>query len=303
MISCPKCGSMRLQRKGSRAGKQRYRCSICKCNFTEGVEYKPQNHYNPIEGITCPKCGGDHIMRDGKLESGAIRYMCFDCRKRFSEKTNRELKPIEYNCPYCNGKLTYSGYGKLGQREYLCVDCGKSCSADKQGKPIKRITFEEQNTTIVCPSCGSLKIKAAGYRDGIKRYICKECKKAFSENTKPGPKYYQHSPEIIKNAVDEILNGGIVNIVAVKYGYNIRTLQNIVRPYYKKENLSPQTKNSIISLGICGVTPEELAPHMKCSVFQCKKLLKPYKNIKKKKYKRSEQEKAQDFMILNKYIG
>ena len=304
MVKCPNCNSDSTVKKGIRAGRQRYRCSACGANFTEGRIYKKQDKYNKVTNLTCPKCNSTNIMRDGKLESGGQRYVCKDCKKQFSDKTNRNIKPIKYNCPYCNGKLTYSGYGKLGQREYNCTNCGKSCSADKRGKPIKRLTFEEQNTKILCPSCGSLRIKSAGIRDNIRRYICKECGKSFTEFSGPEPKYTQHSPEIIKEAVTDVLIGKPVNITAVKYGYNIRTLQNIVRPYYKKEQITHREKESILRLGMCGVPPEEIAPHFKCSIFNVKKLLRNYVNKRKvhKQNKITEQDKTIDRFELNRFI-
>ena len=69
-MECPKCKSIKLQRKGMRAGKQRYKCTECGSSFTEGVKYHPLKHYEPLTDVVCPGCGGTHIIRDGKLQDG-----------------------------------------------------------------------------------------------------------------------------------------------------------------------------------------------------------------------------------------
>ena len=78
-MECPKCKSTKLQKKGLRAGKQRYRCTACGANFTEGKEYRPAPRYPKIVEQMCPKCGSDNIIRDGKLKNGLQRYQCNKC--------------------------------------------------------------------------------------------------------------------------------------------------------------------------------------------------------------------------------
>ena len=147
-MKCPNCGSSDLQKKGTRAGKQKYRCKKCSASFTEGVPYKKQIKYPKVTGISCPKCGGTHIIRDGKLEgSGAQRYQCQECHLNFSANTST-LKEIQWNCPYCGGKLTYSGYSRKGLREYRCSVCDVSCTGDETGKPIKRTIMGDESITL-----------------------------------------------------------------------------------------------------------------------------------------------------------
>lgn len=85
---CPRCGSSQLQKKGTRAGKQRYRCNSCKAYFTDGIKYKSNPKYLLKDpDLRCPCCESSHIVRDGKLEDGTQRYKCVDCSKCFSDKT------------------------------------------------------------------------------------------------------------------------------------------------------------------------------------------------------------------------
>ena len=55
-MNCPKCGSEDLQKKGMRAGRQRYRCKSCSSSFTEGVPYKEAPKYEVLDKV-CPHCG------------------------------------------------------------------------------------------------------------------------------------------------------------------------------------------------------------------------------------------------------
>lgn len=94
-MKCPSCKSTNLQRKGMRAGKQRYRCKDCEANFTEGVPYIRQTQLPPVSGVICPRCGRSSIIRDGKLEDGSQRFKCLDCRLSFSTKTPKRVTPEE----------------------------------------------------------------------------------------------------------------------------------------------------------------------------------------------------------------
>ena len=83
---CPRCGSTKVQKKGTRIGKQRYKCKECDANFTEGVPYKSTpiiEGTNPV----CIRCGSAHVVRDGKLLDGSQKYYCVDCNLHFSNKT------------------------------------------------------------------------------------------------------------------------------------------------------------------------------------------------------------------------
>lgn len=146
-MECPNCGSTSVQKKGKRAGKQRYRCKECNAAFTEGVTYVKQVLQAQVTGVNCPKCGKDHIIRDGKLDDGTQRYQCQSCGLNFSPRTNL-LEEIKWNCPYCDGELSYSGYSRKGFREYKCKECGTSCTGDETGKPIKRITQEDKDSIV-----------------------------------------------------------------------------------------------------------------------------------------------------------
>ena len=92
---CPRCGSSKLQKKGTRAGKQRYKCSSCSASFTEGVTYRsmpPSILKDP--DLKCPRCDSSHVVRDGKLLDGSQRYRCVECGKDFSEKTFQERTKV-----------------------------------------------------------------------------------------------------------------------------------------------------------------------------------------------------------------
>ena len=179
-MECPRCGSPELFRKGTRAGKQKYKCKNCKASFTEGVPYKPALKRPPLEK-ECPKCHSTHVIRDGEG-----RYKCRTCRTRFTDNVNpARFTEKRWNCPYCGKPLIKTGTGRHGQVKYHCNNCGKTCSGDLETKePIFHRPFKELNKTIRCPECSSLKIKKAGISKGKERFKCLKCGRVFHENSK-----------------------------------------------------------------------------------------------------------------------
>ncbi len=92
-MKCPSCGSTDLQKKGSRNGKQKFRCKECYASFTEGVPYLRRGKLAPLTDFECPSCGSTRVVRDGKLEDGAQRYKCRSCNCGFSTKTSGVISP------------------------------------------------------------------------------------------------------------------------------------------------------------------------------------------------------------------
>lgn len=270
-MKCPKCGSTDLQKKGKRAGNQRYRCKNCSSSFTEGIPYTEAPKYEVLKK-KCPKCGKEHVVRDGKLQDGAQRYLCRDCGLRFSENSTESLS-TSWKCPYCDGTLIYSGYGKLGQREYRCKNCGKSCSGDLlTGEPIKRVAFRESNTSVYCPECGSLDIRKAGFKKTRKQsYRCNNCGKQFITNYTIKPK----EKGLKEKAIYLILRGHNLRKVSRELGFSERYVRDFMRPYYKAEQISQEQRDLIVRFGYhCSVPVNYLAPYIKCSERICKTIIK-----------------------------
>ena len=44
---------------------------------------KPHKKGKSDKGITCPHCGGKHIVKNGVNANGRQRYLCKDCHKSF----------------------------------------------------------------------------------------------------------------------------------------------------------------------------------------------------------------------------
>lgn len=180
MVNCPECGSEELLKKGFRNNKQRYQCKTCGRHFIEGTKFVGRQVKLPTLVKTCPYCKSNEVIRDGRLEDGSSRFQCKTCGKNFSTKTFMR-PPVGYKCPYCGGKLNRSGKGKLGQPEFHCTECGKSCSGIP---PKKNIQFSQINKEIYCPYCNSLDIKLRGnYKGKNRMYSCKSCGRRFSDTT------------------------------------------------------------------------------------------------------------------------
>ena len=273
-MKCPRCGSEDLQKKGKRAGRQRFRCKTCSCSFTEGIPYKEAPAYKKL-AMKCSRCGSIHIVRDGKLEDGAQRYLCKDCNLRFSENSTESLSTT-WECPYCGHILNYSGYGKFGQREYRCPHCKKSCSGDQlTGEPIKRLSFSETNESVYCPVCNSRNIKKAGIAKGNRqKYICKDCKKQFMTDYVVQPKKAGLRDKIISL----VMNGSNVRKTGKKYGFSERYMREFLEPYFANETITIEQRQLIIKFGYhCSVPVDYLAEYVHCSEKMCKKVLKEHK--------------------------
>ena len=245
-MKCPRCGSNHLQKKGKRVGRQRYRCAECSASFTEGVPYKESVKLPPLD-IKCPRCESKKVNRDGK-EKDYQRYRCQSCGLGFSEKTNfKALEPIKWTCPYCGGKLSYSGYGSKGQRNYYCRSCKKSCSGDiETGEPIKRTVFKTVNKEVKCPICDSFSLKKSGFSKGRQRYTCDNCGKHFVECPERDVKPMSTRNIIIK----KVLDGANLRKLAEEYKYNYDHLRRLVRPFCRNEKISKEQAQQITKYGV-----------------------------------------------------
>ena len=269
-MKCPNCGSQKIQKKGMRSGKQRYKCTECGANFCWGVKYKSAPLLEKLNKM-CIYCGSEQIVRDGKLPSGKQRYKCYSCGKGFSDSTVlKEPEPAKY-CPYCNSKLRKAGYSKLGYKEYYCKACGRSCTENAEGIPQKRETFKEINTSIECPSCSSKNIRLAGKRDGRRKYSCKDCGRTFIENAQVS----RHSKAEIKNILLHIFKGKKLEDVAKKFNTTLKNISNIAQKHYEDEMITPEKRKMIINYGYFLKVPiDYLAEYVPCSRKACETILK-----------------------------
>ena len=283
MVACPECGSENIQKRGIRAGNRRYRCKDCGRCFTEGANSRgKQIKFIPIDKV-CPQCGSTHVIRDGLLETGGQRYKCTDCRKSFSVKT-KVRPPVEYKCPYCGGTLRRAGSSKLGEQQYQCKECGRSCTGDP---PKARTTFKQVNVTVECPYCGSKDIVLRGTdpKSDLKRYLCKSCEKAFTDNTKVRLERIKNEARskevcprcggtrIISASIDK--NGKQrYKCLDCKRGYTKGA--KLVEVYHKrKPELSEKDKRLVIMYRInLGLPITDIAEHFNCSKYAVKQLLK-----------------------------
>lgn len=272
-MRCPNCQSTELQKKGKRSGKQRYRCKECGASFTENVEYAHAIKLAPVKGVECPQCKSSLISRDGKLSNGDQRYKCKSCGLKFNPETFLLRKDkIQHKCPYCDGELRYAGYTKAHHQKYYCKDCGRSCTSDDSDKPIKRgLPFRLTNNEKSCPSCGTLNIKKAGYsKNGIQRYICRECGKVFSDNTKVHPEMSQ--------VIRILLNGASLKKASSITNYSKNYLRKLMVPYYMKEQISKEQEELIIRYGYhLRVPVDYMAEYVKCSEHKCREVLQKYR--------------------------
>lgn len=335
MGNCPYCNSENLKKNGIKYGKQQYQCKDCKKYFssTENLIVKEEN-------VPCIYCGG-HTNKSGKTKWGVQIYWCRECHKRFNENTMPQ-PPIEERCPYCGGELKYKGWSNNGHnRRYLCKQCNKGFSGDLSNlkvrvieKPCPYCGSEDvkkgghlksgarryvcntcgkgynENTIVTdpphkpekCPLCGGTHINLSGHdtKTGKQRYKCVACGHKFVEN----PTQFRFTIHEKKCPhCDHIgaKKGGRSGdkkqyYICLKCGH--KYLEN---PKYV--HLTPKQKELIVKYGVgCGVPVKDLATYIPCTERTVRNIISKYK-ITRKKYVRTQREKEQDWMILNKYIG
>ena len=124
-----------------------------------------------MEELKCPKCGGQHIIKQGFLPSGKRRYVCKDCKKGFS--STYEMKKVVVPCYYCNSENTVkAGITAHKSQIYLCKDCGRRFNKG-------RVQYEQFD--VPCPNCGEkLRFKGWSNDGSVRRFKCAACKKTFS---------------------------------------------------------------------------------------------------------------------------
>jgi transposase-like protein len=127
------------------------------------------------------------------------------------------------------------------------------------------------NNEKSCPSCGTLNIKKAGYsKTGIQRYICRECGKVFSDNTKERPN--------ISEAVELLLKGVSLSEASEKTSYSKEYLRKLMVPYYQTEEISKEQKVLILRYGYhLRVPVDYMAQYVKCSEHKCREVLQKYR--------------------------
>lgn len=272
-MNCPECNSTNLYKKGTRAGKQRYKCKECGRYFVEGTPFVGRQVKLPPPEISCPHCNSSKVRRDGMLETGRQRYKCLECGKGFSSNTVVR-PPVQYPCPYCGGKLRRSGKGKLGQSEYFCTECGKSCSGDPPKAHVK--AFREVNTEVKCPYCKSKSIMLRGTYKGFRRYLCNDCKRAFTDLTQSRLEKEKEKPQY-----DEVCpRCGGTHIISAgtsrgKQRFKCTTCKRTYTKGFEQLELPDSEKRKILMYKFNLRLPvADIAKAFKCTEYVVRKIIK-----------------------------
>lgn len=99
------------------------------------------------------------------------------------------------------------------------------------------------DTLNCCPKCGSINYKKHGTKDGRQRYICKDCKKTFSESNAT---IFYHSKlstgqwkELLRGMVDRLSTTDISKNVGISQPavwYNIQKVLEVLAKVYGKQD-------------------------------------------------------------------
>ena len=181
-----------------------------------------------FNSMNCPYCNSTHIHSRG-YRKGVKKYSCCDCKKCFSETTQKNLEErSKYpRCPYCGGTVYKKDVDHRNGRNvqyYKCKVCGKHISESALDKP------KIKDTKVVhCIRCNSTNLWKRGLTaDKRQRYECKDCGRTFNENPA-----YRWTSEKDKNFIKMFrghLRAPVADVVK-EVGCCSRTVRNIVHKY------------------------------------------------------------------------
>ena len=114
---------------------------------------------DPIKtGETCPICGADLIIREGK--NGQFVGCSNFPTCKYVKKEQKELKTTGEFCPEC-GKPLVERKDKKGRTFVACSGFPK-CHYIKTDETAQKVIPEEQKTDKICPKCGAFLVKKKG---------------------------------------------------------------------------------------------------------------------------------------------
>lgn len=294
-MPCPYCGSEDIKKGGHlKSGARRYVCNSCGKGYNENTIVKDPPH----KPDKCPKCGGTHINLCGHEKSGKQRYKCIDCKHRFVENpVQQTFKTWKKECPRCGHKKARKAGKSSGKQYYQCLKCNHKYL---EGGMFRHTTTKDKNEIVQMFEDKIPQYKIANVMKVSQRTIHNILKvKGLIVDTSKTPK-----GELREEIKKLILSGHSIQKLAKEYGYSCDTLQGIVRYDYMHETLSKQQENLIVKFGVgLSVPVNDLAPYIPCSIKKCKQVLSKYNIPKKKKYVRTEQEKHQDDLVLDRFLG
>ncbi len=290
---CPHCSGPLKYRGWNVSGHRRYKCKDCGKSCSGITVNLPPKIFNE-EGISCPFCQSQQIKKAGLLRSGIKRYFCKNCNKGFSPKTViRDL--INVHCTHCHsGDVGTSGLDKDGSQRYLCHSCKRRFKLDCT--PRTFIQHEKQ-----CPRCGNIGAKKAGYTGASKKayYICLSCNHKYLEHGNFKHLTFEQKQLIIK----AVIEGHSCKQVALKVGCCVKTINNVLKEYYKIEQLTKQQKDLLLHFGVNLAVPVKyLHSYIPCTPKTCEKFLSKYNIVKPQRKALTERDKAIDKMDLERFI-
>ncbi|MBQ9468520.1 MAG: type I DNA topoisomerase [Clostridia bacterium] len=159
-IVCDKCGALMIIKNG-RFGKFAACPNYPDCKNTkpldkDGKTEKEQTPVQPVEGMTCEKCGGQMVLRSGRYGSF---YACINYPK--CTYTKQTQNKIGVPCPLCGKDLV----SKRGRNKTLFYSCS--------GYPECSFSSWDLPTNERCPVCGDMLL----IKKGKNVYVCrnKDC--------------------------------------------------------------------------------------------------------------------------------
>ena len=317
-MPCPYCGGVNIKRGGKlRSGNKRYFCKDCGKFFSEHTaehnkkleELRASKEVKPEK---CPKCGGTHINYCGKdTKTKKQRYRCISCGYKFVKNpTPYKYIPWEKECPYCGHTKAKKAGHSGGKQYYKCLSCGHKYL---EGGMFQHLNSQKKESIKSDLNSGMTK-RDISQKYGVSFKTVYSITKGMelTWKRKQSEEKKQKLQEITPSIIDDIFKHGMSE-ASVKEKYNLGKVQlhRITSNLYNEETLNSEQQKMIFDYGICAmVPPEYLAPYVNCSLKKCREILYsnklyPLVALRRKKtrtYRRSEEEKRQDYYALDRFL-
>ena len=290
-MPCPYCGSEDIKKGGHlKSGARRYVCNSCGKGYNENTVV--QEVHRPDK---CPKCGGTHINLCGHEKSGKQRYKCIDCKHRFVENPVLPSPKVwEHECPKCGHMKARKAGKSSGKQYYECLACGHKTLEGGlwvhiKPKEIDRLKELYSNGMLPGQIAETMGRSERTIRSQIRTYVTPEIKE-------------KHDRAIDIKIRTLALNGYSLGKLCGRYNKTKEYIDTLLEEDYKRESITKQQKETIVKFGIgCSVPIDYLAQYVGCSENMCKTVIGDF-TPKKVKYKRTDVEKKQDWMLLDSFI-
>ena len=177
------------------------------------------------------------------------------------------------NCPNCNSEDVKKNGVRKGRQMYKCCSCKAYFT---EGIPYKKKNKYPTIVETFCPDCGSYKVHRDKKENGVQYFKCETCGYYFNTTTPLTEIEDMVAKE--KSIIEAVMIGKNVGKIAEEYNSTPQYINNLLKPYYATETITPEQKKDIIKFGFyLNVPVDYMAEYVKCSEHKCEEVLTKFR--------------------------